>query len=72
LRGLENVKLSFRDIQLNSSIIPKNIFARGVGISFEYENTTPDLFLTEKLGSIDFLQSDIIINDVKYEINGQG
>lgn len=69
VRGLENVKLSFRDIQLNANIVPTNVFARAVGLSFEYENTTPDLFLTEKLLAVNFGQSDIILNGVKYETN---
>ena len=60
--GLENIKIAGRDIQLNTSLIPTNVFSRAVSLSFSYENTTPNLFLTENMSIDDvvFNPSDII------------
>lgn len=40
-QGIRNVKLSGQDLQINSEMVPPNIFIRGIGISCFYEQTVP-------------------------------
>ncbi len=42
--GLENIKLSGRDIQNMNTIVPTHIFMRAIGIALEYEVTVESLF----------------------------
>lgn len=39
--GIRNMKLSGMDLQINSDMVPSNIFVRGVEISFFYESQVP-------------------------------
>jgi len=41
LSGIRNPKLSGQDLQMNSDIVPVNVFVRGVGINFMYEEDIP-------------------------------
>jgi hypothetical protein len=41
LSGIRNPKLSGQDLQMNSDIVPVNVFVRGVGINFMYEESIP-------------------------------
>jgi len=42
--GLENIKLSGRDIQNMNTIVPTHIFMRAIGLALEYEVTVESLF----------------------------
>lgn len=39
--GIRNIKLSGQDLQINSDLVPTNLFVRGVGINCMYEQTVP-------------------------------
>lgn len=59
LSGIRNPKLSGQDLQMNSDIVPVNVFVRGVGINFMYEESIPSI------------QEEQIVNafNVSYTIN---
>lgn len=42
--GLENIKLSGRDIQNMQTIVPEHVFIRSIGLYFEYEVSLGSLF----------------------------
>ena len=44
---LLNLKLSGNDINLNTDIVPENVFSRGVGMDFEYKTMAYDLLLRD-------------------------
>lgn len=44
---LINLKLSGNDINLNSEIVPENVFSRGIGMDFEYNTVAYDLLLRD-------------------------
>lgn len=44
LSGLQNPKLSGGDLQINSELVPSNIFIRSIGMEFEYDVEAQDLF----------------------------
>ena len=44
LSGLENIKQSGGDIQINSELVPINIFSRSLNIEFDYDVVAYDLF----------------------------
>lgn len=44
LSGLRLPKLSGRDVQFQSDLVPTNVFHRSLNVSFMYEVTVPDLF----------------------------
>ena len=46
-RGLENIRFNGGDLRHYSEIVPQHVFARALGISFEYQVTVPD-YLTYK------------------------
>mgnify|MGYP000859487121 CR=1 FL=1 len=47
--GLECIKLSGSDITLSQDIVPINVYARGIGLDFEYNVQAFDLFLNQLL-----------------------
>lgn len=44
LSHIENIKLSGGDIQINTELVPSNIFTRAIGIDFEYDVEGQELF----------------------------
>lgn len=44
---LINLKLSGNDININTEIVPENVFARGLGLDFEYDTKAYDLLLKD-------------------------
>ena len=52
LSGLEKIELGGRDIQLNPSLVPTNIFIRAISLDFEYDVGAIDLFDREVFNEI--------------------
>lgn len=50
--GLENVKLSGRDIQNMNTIVPTHIFMRNIGVAMEYEVSVGDFYPQEIITKI--------------------
>jgi hypothetical protein len=44
LAGLENLAFGGQDVQLNSSLAPKNIFIRAITVTLQYETSSPSIF----------------------------
>ena len=62
LAGLQNIKLSGGDLQLNSDIVPSNIFIRSTNINFEYDVEAIELSSSQLGGS------NISINSIPLKI----
>lgn len=54
LSGLEKIELGGRDIQINSTLVPLNIFMRSISVDFEYNVGAIDLFDHKMFNSILF------------------
>lgn len=63
LSGLENIKLSGGNIQINSNLVPENIFSRSIGINFEYDTKAIDLF------NSDTFIYDILVDSIPNKID---
>lgn len=59
--GLENIKLSGRDIQNMQTIVPEHVFIRSIGMYFEYEVSMASIFTEEIVKNI--LLSFTILQD---------
>jgi hypothetical protein len=44
LAGLENVAFGGQDVQLNSSLAPKNMYVRAITVTLQYETSAPSIF----------------------------
>lgn len=47
LSNLEHIRISGGDLQINPSLVPRNIFMRNLSVSFSYDISVQDLFDTE-------------------------
>ena len=54
LSGLEKIDLGGRDIQINTTLVPTNIFMRSISLDFEYNVGAVDLFDHKIFNSILF------------------
>lgn len=60
--GLENIKLSGNSINLNSEIVPINIFAKALSISFDYDCEGQELF-SNNINIFDIVGTQLIIDN---------
>ncbi len=44
LSGIENIKFSGRDLNINSEQVPQHIFTKSLGLDFEYDTEAYDIF----------------------------
>lgn len=62
--GLQNPKISGRDLQIHSDIVPKNIFMRALTFSSFYEVTVDKLILTQMAQSATFIGTPYLSDEV--------
>ncbi len=66
--GLSNPKLSGQDLRLYQEIIPRNVFARAIGLSVSYEESSPALFSKDEITSIIFDGKAVTDESIQQEI----
>lgn len=66
--GLSNPKLSGQDLRLYQEIIPRNVFARAIGLSVSYEDSSPSLFSKDEITKIIFSGKAIPGESIQQEI----
>lgn len=54
LSGLENIKLSGGDLQINDRLAQNNIFMRSINVNFSYDLTVPDFFDNAMVQQLNF------------------
>lgn len=63
--GIRNVKLSGQDLQINSELVPINLYSRGIGISCLYEQSVPKVQKDDLIKSVEVLRASGFSFDIK-------
>lgn len=71
LAGLRNPKLSGGDLNINSDLIPPNIFMRVITISAAYDIAIPQLFAQKMAKKIILSNTDNLVSDIVVDLKNQ-
>ena len=61
LSGLEKIRISGGDVNINQALVPQNIFIRNIAINFSYEVSVQELFTTDFVTKLIFAMQPPII-----------